>query len=203
MKTLHITLAALAATFSVSAQENPLLDNLSLELGYGYNLATNPVAPIASADVSGFSSIHGAATYHINKQWGVRGSYMYNQFKVENVDAEKLQIHKIALEATFDITEAIHPNVFSRAKKGFAVEAHAGAGLSMGISGTPNSPDDLMANVQAGIQPMYRIDNNWSVFVDATYTQYLKQNYNFNGLKASNNGGVATFNVGVQVFLGK
>lgn len=203
MKTLHITLAALCATYTTTAQENPLLDNLSLELGYGYNLAINPVAPVSSSDVSAFSSAHAGATYHIDKVWGVRGTYMYNQFKVENVEDQKLQIHKLALEATFDITEAIQKRTTSNYKKGFAVEAHAGAGLSMGKSGYPKRGDDFMANVQIGVLPVYNIDNNWAVFADATFTQYIKQNFNFNGQRADNNGQTATFNIGVRVKLGK
>lgn len=203
MKTRISTAVAALVAGVASAQQTSFVERVSLEAGYGYNLALNPAEGISSSDVSALKSVQAGANYHFNKIWGMRGTYMFNQFEVKDAAQQSLQVHKLALEATYDITEAIQPNLNSKFKNGFAVEAHAGAGLSMGISGVPEYSDDLMANLQVGIMPLYHFDKQWAVFVDATMTQYLKQNFNFNGAKALNDGQVLTFNVGVRYNFGK
>lgn len=205
MKNQWFTLVALAVSTWASAQTtSSFLNKVSLEAGYGYNLGLNPVAPVAASDVSGINSFHAGATYTINEYWGVRGTYMYNHFSVKNTDNQSLTVHKLALEAMFDVTQALDSNFRSvGTTSGFRLYAHAGAGLSMGISGVPVYSDDLMANLQVGIMPVYQFDQNWAVLLDATFTQYFKQNYNFNGAKALNDGQVLTFNVGVRYNFGK
>lgn len=200
MKNQWFTLVALAVSTWASAQTtSSFLNKVSLEAGYGYNLGLNPVAPVAASDVSGINSFHAGATYTINEYWGVRGTYMYNHFSVKNTDNQSLTVHKLALEAMFDVTQALDSNFRSvGTTSGFRLYAHAGAGLSMGVSSKENYEKDTMANAQIGIMPVYQFDQNWAVLLDATFTQYFKQNLNFDGLVGKIDGQVATFNLGVK-----
>ena len=107
-------------------------------------------------------------------------------------------IHKFVVEGTFNVVQAIQPS-----DNPFEVVAHAGAGMSLGVSSLSDDIDK-MGTIQAGIMPMYRITNYLSLLLDAVYVVNFHQNYNYNGEKAYEDyrhvtGKYFSFNLGVRL----
>lgn len=192
---LAAIVVALGMTHS-QAQQTTFLENIALEAGYGYSLPFISEDGQKGADYAGINSLHLAAHYSINNLWGVRGSYGYNSFSHKDYSDYKLNLHKLVAEATFNITEAMNPSLTHTAD--FNVYAHAGAGLAMGISDQYEG-NDYMGVLQIGLQPMYRFVDNWSVFIDASYQQLIKQNFNYAGFSsAENSSGFLNIHIGVN-----
>lgn len=207
MKKSITAFVALVASSVAMAQENPLLQNLSLEAAYGYNQAMGTKAGLKAADVSGARTIHLGATYHINNTWGVRGSLGSAKFETDQAGAKQgVTMYKAMLEATYNVWQNISPAESMLQPSPFALTAHAGAGLGMGKK-IGKGKDDMMAHLQVGLMPTYQWHKNWAVFLDATYTSNLSQSYNFDGKgvkgESTFTAGTATVVLGVQVKLGK
>jgi len=200
-KLVSILVLVLATAQQSNAQQESFLNKVSLEAGYGYNLAVSP-DNIDAATVSGFNTVQLGATYQLNTLWGVRGTYANTTFKDKDVSRAAINYNKITLEATFNMVEAISGVTNSP----FEVVAHAGFGLNFGKSETIDAVDKI-ANAQIGIKPQYQITNRVAVFVDGAYIMNLKQNYGFNGMhipgESETTGSYITGLVGVAVKLGK
>lgn len=209
-KQLLLAAFAVLGVAQVNAQNNPLLDNLSLELGYGYNMGVAPKTDVVLSDVNGFRSIHAGATYHINNVWGVRGSYGYNKFEDKKNKDNSLITHKLMLEATFEVLEAVQGSTFSLQEKKFDVTTHAGLGLAIGDSSWPKyTQKDMMGVTQIGLKPTYFVTPQFRVFVDGTYIFNFSQDFRFdggNGLISEKGrfvGNVMSINLGIQYKLSK
>lgn len=203
-KLVCIAAIALVAVQQSNAQQGSLLDNVSLEAAYGYNMALSPDT-IETADVSGFNTVQLGLNYQINAIWGVRGTYSNTTFKHKDVDNASINYNKLTAEATFNVMEALNTSAYPTSSA-FMLVAHTGAGLNMGKSKVTNETD-MMANFQVGIKPQYNITNRIGVFLDGTYIMNFKQNYGFNGMsipgESETTGSYVTGLIGVAIKLGR
>lgn len=203
-KLVCIAVIALAAVQQSNAQQSSFLDNISLEAGYGYNMALSP-DNIETADVSGFNTLQLGANYQINTLWGVRGTYSNTTFQhKDNADAS-INYNKLTFEGTFNVMEAVNSSAYP-ATSAFQLLAHTGVGLNFAKSNVTDKTD-RMGNFQIGIKPQYNISNRIGVFLDGTYIMNFKQNYGFNGMaipgESETTGSYVTGLIGVAVKLGK
>lgn len=199
-KFVVIATVAILSINQSNAQEGTFFDKVSLEAGYGYNLALSPDSADRT-EVSGLNTIQLGANYQINNLWGVRGTYSNTTFKHKDIDNVGVNYNKLTAEATFQVLQAISPS-----ESPFQVAAHAGFGLNFGKSKATNEAD-TMGNFQIGIKPEYRITSRIGVFLDGTYIMNFSQNQGFDGLSIpgedKTTGGYVTGLIGLSVKLGK
>ncbi len=201
-----LCIVAIAVTFvqQASAQQASFLDKVSLEAGYGYNMALRP-DNIETSDVSGFNTVQLGLNYQINDIWGVRGTYSNTTFKHKDVENASINYNKLTAEATFNVMEAVNASAYPTSST-FQLVAHTGAGLNFGKSKATDQTD-MIANFQIGIKPQYNITNRIGVFLDGTYIMNFKQNYGFNGMaipgESETTGSYVTGLIGVAVKLGR
>lgn len=146
-------------------------------------------------------------TYQINEDWGVRGTYMFANFKNKDVKNTGTQIHKLAAEAVYTLYNDAASGSYTATANGFILYAYAGLGVSINQSQLRGS-DDFMANAQIGLKPTYQFDKRWSVFLNPLYIVNFSQHTGFDGkyLDADSNASIGSFytvNLGVSVRLGK
>lgn len=203
MKMKHI-LGAFAGTLLFAGQlyaqeKEGILNNLSLEAGYGFNMPFGPADGIKTGDFGGFNSFHAGVRYHINDLWGVRGTFAFNKFEHKDNSNFGVKQSRLMLEAMFNVTNAIKG---SGELTPFEVFAHGGLGLSQGKSNTLKG-EDMMGNFQIGIMPSYNINERISVFLDATYVMSFSQDFGYHGLTIDQtSGSFLSANLGVSVKLG-
>lgn len=177
---------------SLMAQEKTFMQHITLEAGGGYNL---PVAPsrdnTSLSDYAGLKSFYLGANYEINELGGLRFTYGNNSFSDSDNSSLGLTHHKFMAEGTFNIVEFIE-----RISNPFEVVLHGGLGISLGKS-KQTSGIDKMGTVQVGLKPQYRITNNFSIHLDATYVMNFKQNYFYDGTSLDDTGEYLLISLGV------
>ena len=209
MKKLLTAAIVLVATSNVNAQIP--WEKISLEASYGFNAPISPTKDwsgiqMKAGDYAGLSNLQLGLTYQINEDWGVRGTYMFANFKNKDVKNTGAQIHKLAAEAVYTLFDDASSSSYTTIEKGFVLYAHAGLGLSLNQSEISGS-NDFMGNFQIGVKPTYQIDNRWSVFLNPIYIVNFSQNSGFDGryLDAESKGKTGSYytvNLGVNFRLG-
>lgn len=210
MKKLLTAVGVLIAVANVQAQTPG--EKITLEASYGFNAPINPTEDYAgvemkAGDYAGLNNLQLGLTYQINEDWGVRGAYMFANFKNSDVKNTGTQIHKLAAEAVYTLYNDAASGSYTATANGFILYAHAGLGLSINQSEVGNT-DDFMANAQIGLKPTYQFDKRWSVFLNPLYIVNFSQHTGFDGkyLDADSNASIGSFytvNLGVSVRLGK
>lgn len=205
-----LLVAVLITTANAQAQSPG--EKITLEASYGFNAPISPTedwsgVAMEPSDYAGLSNLQFGFTYKINDDWGVRGTYMFANFKNKNVDNLETQIHKLTLEGVYTLYNSILSEKYTARASGFALYAHAGLGLGINES-SYSSTKDFIANVQVGLKPTYHINERWSVFLNPVYVMNLSQHIGFDGRyltadSEASTGSFYTVNLGVSVRLGK
>jgi len=201
MKKLVLVAAlAVVSLNEMNAQESSFLDKVTLEAGYGYNLAFSP-DNVDRTDVSGLNTIQLGANYQLNNLWGVRGTYSNTTFKHKDFSNHGVNYNKLTAEATYQVLQAINSQITK-----FDVMAHAGFGLNFGKSKATDATD-AMGNFQIGLKPQYNVSDRVGIFLDGTYIMNFSQNVGYDGYSIpgedSTTGGYVTGLIGVSIKLGK
>src|SRR5690606_13012187 len=107
--------------------------NITLEASYGFNAPINPTKDYAgvemkAGDYAGLNNLQLGLTYQINEDWGVRGTYMFANFKNSDVKNTGAQIHKLAAEAVYTLYNDAASWSYTATANGFILYAHAGLG---------------------------------------------------------------------------
>ena len=184
-------------TSSLLAQQKTFIERVKLEISGGYSIPVSPTRKGASLnDFAGFRNFMVVANYELSNVTGLRFTYGNHMFEDTNNSSMGITHHKLIAEGTFNVLESIN-----KISAPFEVMAHAGAGLSLGKSKL-SSDIDKMSTLQIGLIPQYRITNNFSINLDATYVVNFKQHYFYDGGSASmdnkqQNGGYIMLNVGL------
>ena len=126
------------------------------------------------------------ANYAFTDLWGLRITYANNEFKDKNDSSLGITHHKLMAEGTFNVIQwfEMQPNPFE-------IIVHGGAGVSFAKSKL-SSDFDKMGTLQIGLMPLYRITDNLSLHMDATYVVNVKQNYGYNGQQPNIDGSPVT-----------
>lgn len=185
-------------SISMLAQHKSFKERVSLEAGAGYNIAVSPESDVSLSDFAGFRNFNLGANYAINDFVGLRFTYGNTSFQNKDDSSMGITLHKFMAEGTLNIIQLIElsPNPFE-------IVAHAGAGLSLSKSKL-TSGIDKMGTVQVGFMPLYRISDNFSLHLDASYVLNIRQNYFYDGRQSNPDGSSTTgeyfmFNLGIGV----
>ena len=175
---LILLFISLLASNMVAQQSGTFVERLSFDASAGYIIPIAPDNGLSTSDFAGFRNFYVAANYELTDLWGLRLSYANNGFQDKNDSSLGVTHHKFMLEGTFNIIEW-----FEMQRKPLEVVLHGGAGMSLGKS-KMSSDLDKMGTLQIGVMPLYRITDNFSLHLDATYVVNIKQNYGYNGLSS-------------------
>lgn len=186
MKNTMLSLFALVlASTAVNAQEynseKGVLERITIEGSYGYNLAMNPTETIEVMDYSKFGTFQLGVRVDLDKTWGLRGTYTNTSFENKNNTDFGIKIHQIVAEATYNF-------ISPKKKTEFQLMGHSGFGLGS-IKSNQLGGDDLIGIFQIGLMPEYSFTNQFSVFLDVTYKMNFSQNYLYNGFATDKNTG--------------
>lgn len=178
MKKHFLAVATLLLAVSVHAQRgykdsNGVLENMTVEASYGYNMAISPSDLIETQDFSGFKTFQLGVRYQINDLWGVRGTYTNSTFEHKDFSDSSSKHHRLVAEATYNIIQK--NNAYD-----FQLMGHAGLGAGI-IKSETLSGNDFFGTFQVGITPEYFVTDRLGVFVDLTYMLNLSQNYSYAG----------------------
>lgn len=181
---ITLTLFICLLTSNAAAQNSKTIaQRLSFEAGAGYIVPISSDKGLTRSDFTGFRSFYLGANYSLINSWGLRFSYSNNGFQDKNDSSMGTTNHKFMAEATLDIIESIEMQ-----RNPFEIVAHGGVGMSM-VKSKLYPVIDKTGTLQFGLMPLYRIKDNISINMDATYVINTKQNYWYNGQGFNEGGG--------------
>src|SRR5690554_455213 len=101
-KTILVAAVAVFAFTKSNAQEGTFLDKVSVEAGFGFNLALSP-DNVDRTDVSGINTFQIGATYQINGLWGVRGTYANTTFRHKDLDRKSTRLNSSHVRISYAV----------------------------------------------------------------------------------------------------
>lgn len=165
MKKMFLSIVLIAST-TMNAQQKSFINNVSIETAYGYNIVMSPeVGAVKASDFSSFGTFQLGGHYQIDKQWGVRAYFASTSVKHNKFSDVDSKVHKLVAEATYKILKNNNP---------FQLTARAGLGVGV-LPNTKNKFSDRVGIVTLGITPSYKIDKQFSVFMDLTQVIQVSQ----------------------------
>lgn len=200
----RLIVIALINSHPVAAQE-PVFDPLSLEFQLGLN---NPVRPFATGyDAQSPGFFHGSLgmRYMFNPKFGLSLQTAFDQFRN---DAGTLPFStsyiRVSAEGVMNIGNIFR---FYDWTNRFGLLLHTGGGYSTMKEKNSKFAFDQMTHVMVGITPQLRLNNRWSIFLDATsiVNMYQSRTYDFSEAndQREGNGKLSVFSLGVRCNLGK
>lgn len=181
-----LALTVLGSLYTSYAQtsynnSNGVLNRLTVEASYGYNMALLPKGNIEVADYNGFKTFQVGLRLAIDEKWGVRGTFMNSSFQHNDFSDSGISINKLVAEGTYDfLDKSVSPS--------FQLMGHAGLGIGFIKSESLNGTDTAGV-FQLGVTPEYKATDRLGIFLDLTYIMNLSQNYGFNGLSIDKSSG--------------
>lgn len=178
-------------------------DPIKIEAGWGLNMPIGPAKGVSISDYTGWDSFYVGTNYALNKVWGLRGVYAYNNFRHKENENLQLTMHRFVAELTVSLSEAFILKRLHVEDSDFDIIAHSGLGVSIGTSSLHRGTD-WVKNIQIGVMPIYRVLERIYVHLDLVYVLNTAQDYSFDGEAIKKSvGGYITANMGVTIRLGE
>lgn len=156
-------------------------NNFSIELGGGAHFPFNPKDSKNKANLSNFNSLKQfqvSGRYMFNEKIGLKGQYAYFYFQDKENRLNKSTMHKITLEAVYNLGEALNFN-FSLQER-FTLLVHGGAGISL-LEPKDRDVYEKIGNLQLGVTPLVKISDQVAFYLDVTPVLNLMQHYSYGG----------------------
>jgi len=154
-------------------------NNFSIELGGGAHFPFNPKDSKNKANLSNFNSLKQfqvSGRYMFNEKIGLKGQYGYFYFQDKENHLNKSTMHKITLEAVYNLGEALNFNLQER----FTLLMHGGAGISL-LEPKDRDVYEKIGNLQLGVTPLVKISDQVAFYLDVTPVLNLMQHYSYGG----------------------
>lgn len=173
-------------SFTTKAQDSQFLHSLSIEAGWGVNYPLKLEDDFFySPEYFGFKNFYFGGNYEINRKWGFRTTYAFNQLEGSDYSNLGVRRYKLMFEPTFDVISAIQSDK-SQVKPQFDIRFHGGVGMSLGQSMYLDKMDDVTFTAQLGAMPRFRIADKTFITLDCVAVIDFGQKYDTHGVPARN-----------------
>lgn len=165
--------------FSVSLFSQVDLNNISLEVRYGYNGAIGPYNKVFNSDFSGMNHFDLGIRYMITEKIGAKVFFKHDRFV--NDPGGKIGVNYITIGGSgiYNLGKEIGLNYLTRDL--LTVTTHVDAGYAFAYLIDQNK-HERVGILGIGITPMVKLSNKIALMADATYNYTLKQHYGFDGI---------------------
>lgn len=193
-------------------EKKPDYNKWSLELLGGFSNAVGPYTPGYSTNLLDLSNVQFGGRYMANRHIGLKLDAEYDLFKNNsswkgnNSLPFRTNYFRFSLQGVANLHHILE---FQEWTKRIGLQFHAGAGYStMGNDHlSPFTKGRNMVNLMIGVSPIIRINDRFTIKLDATgikhmhrkYTIDMNQSLNIRGMDAF----IGTLTLGLQVNLGR
>ncbi len=194
----------LLCTSSVFSQFN--LNNLSLELNYGYNCAIQPYNKQFQSNFSGFNHFEVGLRYMFTEHIGSKLVFKSDKFVNDPGGSIGIQYNSIGASLVYNVGKKIGLTYLTRDNLGFLLHLDGAIGFANSLQQQFESEKTQI--IGFGITPQYRINNKFALVSDFTYHINLKQLYGFDGFpihatKKSETGSFYNLSIGFIYYIGE
>ena len=209
MKRIILTLLIFSGITTFAQKKS--FNQWSVEANYGFSLPITPIPDGRKAgEFTGFTHFSLGARYMIIPEIGAKVSYSHDKFQDSKSTTNNLVYNKFSLEAVSNLVVLF--NFQSEFFNNFGLLAHAGVGW---VSANPSdaSNNEEVGNIIFGVNPIYRLSENFALSLDFAYNISPKQHFGYDGnliepdFAPSNEfeaftGGFMNIAVGIKYYIG-
>lgn len=193
-------------------EKKPDYNRWSLELLGGFSNAVGPYTPGYSTNLLDLSNIQLGGRYMANRHIGLKLDAEYDLFKNNsswkgnNSLPFRTNYFRFSLQGVANLHHILE---FQEWTKHIGLQFHAGAGYStMGNDHlSPFTKGRNMVNLMVGVSPIFKINNRFTIKLDATGIKHMHRKYTIDMNESMNIRGmdafIGTLTLGLQVNLGK
>jgi hypothetical protein len=205
MRLIKTLLAVTFLFFSTSLHAQFDLNNVSLEVGYGYNGAIGPYNKIFNSNFSGMNHFDVGIRYMFTEKLGAKVFYKLDHFVNDPGGEVGVTYMTVGASGVYNVGKELGLGYLTRDKLG--LNAHIDGGVAFAHLIGQNKYEKV-GIIGFGIAPMYKISNKFAVQADFTYNYSLKQHYGFDGILLNENydpepGSFYNFSVGLIYYIGE
>lgn len=205
MKLLKTSLVATFLFFSATLFAQFDLNNVSLEVGYGYNGAIGPYNKVFNSNFSGMNHFDMGIRYMFTEKLGAKVFYKLDHFVNDPGGELGVTYMTVGASGVYNVGKELGLGYLTRDKLG--LNAHIDGGVAFAHLIGQNKYEKVGV-IGFGIAPMYKISNKFAVQADFTYNYSLKQHYGFDGILLNENydpepGSFYNFSVGLIYYIGE
>lgn len=194
------------------AENKPVYNRWSLELLGGFSNAVGPYATGYSTNLLNLSNVQLGGRFMANRHIGVKLDAEYDVFKNNsswkgnNSLPFRTNYFRFSLQGVANLHHILE---FHEWTKHIGLQFHAGAGYStMGNDQlSPFTKGRNMVNLMIGVSPIFRINNRFTIKLDATGIKHMHRKYTIDMNESMNIRGmdafIGTLTLGLQVNLGR
>ena len=178
-------------------------NRFSLEAEYGSSIPMIIVSDVSEESFISNYHFGAGARFMLNEYWGVKGSFMIDQFK----ESAELGTNFIRLDAQAHYNLGKTLDIVYQTDQFIGLYVHSGFGVSF-VESLYNGSREHNGNFIIGLSPLFRISNRLSLSTDISYVLNIKQHLNFDGIPFDppgvkfEHGAQVTFSFGLVFYLG-
>lgn len=205
MKLFKTSLVATFLFFSTTLFAQFDLNNVSVEVGYGYNGAIGPYNKVFNSNFSGMNHFDVGIRYMFTEKLGAKVFYKLDHFVNDPGGELGVTYMTVGASGVYNVGKELGLGYLTRDKLG--LNAHIDGGVAFAHLIGQNKYEKV-GIIGFGIAPMYKISNKFAVQADFTYNYSLKQHYGFDGILLNENydpepGSFYNFSVGLIYYIGE
>lgn len=205
MKLFKTSLVATFLFFSTTVFAQFDLNNVSVEVGYGYNGAIGPYNKVFNSNFSGMNHFDVGIRYMFTEKLGAKVFYKLDHFVNDPGGELGVTYMTVGASGVYNVGKELGLGYLTRDKLG--LNAHIDGGVAFAHLIGQNKYEKVGV-IGFGIAPMYKISNKFAVQADFTYNYSLKQHYGFDGILLNENydpepGSFYNFSVGLIYYIGE
>ena len=205
MKLFKTSLVATFLFFSTTVFAQFDLNNVSVEVGYGYNGAIGPYNKVFNSNFSGMNHFDVGIRYMFTEKLGAKVFYKLDHFVNDPGGELGVTYMTVGASGVYNVGKELGLGYLTRDKLG--LNAHIDGGVAFAHLIGQNKYEKV-GIIGFGIAPMYKISNKFAVQADFTYNYSLKQHYGFDGILLNENydpepGSFYNFSVGLIYYIGE
>lgn len=182
------------------------MNNMSVELNYGYNGAIQPYNKQFKSNFSGFNHFEVGIRYMFTEHIGSKLVFKSDKFVNDPGGSIGIQYNSIGASVVYNVGKKIGLTYLTRDNLGLLLHLDGAIGFANSLQQQFESEKTQI--IGFGITPQYRINNKIALVSDFTYNINLKQLYGFDGFpihttKKSETGSFYSVSIGLIYYIGE
>lgn len=181
------------------------VNNMSFEVGYGYNGAIKPYNKAYNSNFSGMNHFNLGLRYMFSEKIGAKVFYRVDKFVNDPGGSVGITYNTVGTSFVYNLGKELGLTYLTRDQFGIVTHLDGGVSFARVID---TRIIEKVGVIGLGVTPMYNISNKIAVTADLTYNWNLRQHYGFDGGKLHQDktyesGNFYNFSIGLIYYIGE
>lgn len=181
------------------------VNNMSFEVGYGYNGAIKPYNKAYNSNFSGMNHFNLGLRYMFSEKIGAKVFYKVDKFVNDPGGSVGITYNTVGTSFVYNLGKELGLTYLTRDQFGIVTHLDGGVSFARVID---TRIIEKVGIVGLGVTPMCALSNKFALYGDFTYNWNLKQHYGFDGMLLNADytpepGSFYNFSIGLIYYIGE